>query len=599
MTIILLTSGAVVLLTCTAFFAYEFLTFRHSTVRNLSTLGSIIANNSTAALAFANQDDAKEVLAALKAERHIVGAVLYDKDGKPFSRYPADLPTNAFPGAPQMDGYHFEHSHLVSFQPVVQGVNKRLGTLYLKSDMGAMYDRFKLYGVIVVLVVAISFLVAYALSRKMEKQISLPILALADTARAISHRHDYSVRATKIASDELGLLTDAFNQMLTQIHEQNQAIKESEERVRAVLNSAFTAVVVIDAAGKITDWNAQGEKMFGWLRSEALGLELAETIIPHRYREAHARGLKHFLATGEGPVLGRVVELSALRRDGSEFPVELSISPMKTGDTITFCGFITDITERKYAQEEIQKLNRELEQRVIERTSQLEVANKELEAFSYSVSHDLRAPLRHVDGFVALLQRHAATVLDDKGRRYMTMIAESAKRMGMLIDDLLQFSRMGRMEMRQTSIDLEGMVQDTIRGLQTEIKNRNIVWKYSDLGQVHGDPAMLRQVFTNLLSNAIKYTMPRDPAEIEIGGMDTAEDEFVIYVRDNGVGFNMQYVDRLFRVFQRLHRVEDFEGTGIGLANVARIIHRHGGRVWAEGKVDEGATFYLSLPKSK
>ncbi len=355
MAIILLTSGVVSLLTYAAFFAYEFLTFRQSMVQQLSTLGEIVAANSTAALAFDNQDDAREILAALKAEQHIVAASLYDKNGNLFSRYPESNPAGAFPAAPEEDGYRFVQSHLTAFQPVVQGDNKRLGTLYLKSDMGAMYERFRLYGEIVALVIAGSFIVAYMLSRMLQKQISQPILALAETAKAVSVRRDFSVRAEKLGGGELGLLTDAFNQMLMEIHEQNSALSESEARVRAVLNSALSAVLVIDARGRITDWNPQAEKMFGWTRQEALGMELAETIIPPRYREAHQRGLNRFLATGEGPVMNQLLEMSALRRDGSEFPVELSISLMNADGAAAFCGFITDITERKRADEALRE----------------------------------------------------------------------------------------------------------------------------------------------------------------------------------------------------------------------------------------------------
>jgi len=352
MTIILLTSAAVLLLTCSAFFAYEFFSFRQTTVRHLATLGEIIGANSTAALAFDNQDDAEEILAALQAEPHIVAGGLYDQAGHLFSKYPANLPATALPTSPNDDGHRFEQSHLISFQPVTQG-GKRLGTLYLKSDMGAMYDRFRLYGGIVALVVVGSLLVAYPLSKGLQKQISRPILALAETAKAVSNRGDYSVRAARLGEDELGLLTDAFNQMLARIQGQNEALSESEARVRAVLNSALSAVVVIDSNGKIADWNARAENMFGWTHAEALGREIAETIIPPHYREAHRNGLKHFLATGEGPVLNRPVELSAMRRDGGEFPVELSVNALKTGEVITFCGFITDITERKQADEKL------------------------------------------------------------------------------------------------------------------------------------------------------------------------------------------------------------------------------------------------------
>ena len=456
------TSSVVLLLTCTAFFTYEFLTFRQSTMRQLSILAEVIAANSTAALAFENRDDAKESLNSLKAERHVVSAALYDKDGKLFAKYPADRPTATFPAAPEKDGFRFGDAHLAGFEPVVQGANKRLGTLYLNSDMGAMYERFRLYGIIAALVIIVSFLVAYVLSRTLQRQISHPILSLAETAKAIAERRDYSVRAAKVGDDELGLLTDAFNQMLA----------------------------------------------------------------------------------------------------------------------------------------EIQKLNQDLEHRVHERTAQLEEANKEMEAFSYSVSHDLRAPLRHVQGYVELLAKHAGETLNDKCRRYLKIASESVTQMGDLIDDLLDFARMGRVEMRQSSVDLDKLVQETIAGLQPEINGRKVIWKHEPLPQVQGDPALLKQVFVNLLSNAVKYTRGRDPAQIQTGVTSEKNGELVMFVRDNGAGFDMKYVDKLFGVFQRLHRASEFEGTGVGLASARRIISRHGGRIWAEAAVNSGATFYFTLTKS-
>ena len=252
-----------------------------------------------------------------------------------------------------------------------------------------------------------------------------------------------------------------------------------------------------------------------------------------------------------------------------------------------------DITERKRAQAQIANLHADLQKHA----GQLEMTNKELEAFSYSVSHDLRAPLRHIDGFVKLLNKQAGEKLDERGRRYLGIIADSARQMGMLIDDLLVFSRMGRTELRQARVSLDALVHEAIHGLQSETHGRSIHWKIDALPEVEADPSMLRQVWVNLIANAVKYSRPRNPAEIEIGSnMDNGE--FVFFVRDNGVGFDMQYAHKLFGVFQRLHRAEEFEGTGIGLANVRRIIHRHGGRTWAEGKPDGGATFFFSLPKT-
>lgn len=229
--------------------------------------------------------------------------------------------------------------------------------------------------------------------------------------------------------------------------------------------------------------------------------------------------------------------------------------------------------------------------------AKLDNANKELESFSYSVSHDLRAPLRHIDGFVGLLESHIGNTLDEKGLHYLKTISKAAKTMGLLIDDLLAFSHMGRAEMMQSETNLESIVQEVIRDLKPEINGRKVQWKIAALPQIKADSAMIRQVFVNLLSNAVKYTRPRELAEIEIGAQG-AKDETVFFVRDNGVGFDMKYADKLFGVFQRLHRTEDFEGTGIGLANVRRIIARHNGRTWAQSKLDEGSTFYFSLPTS-
>jgi len=244
-----------------------------------------------------------------------------------------------------------------------------------------------------------------------------------------------------------------------------------------------------------------------------------------------------------------------------------------------------DITERRRAAVELKR-----------RGELLEAANKELEAFSYSVSHDLRAPLRHIDGYAALLRKSVDQSLNEKAARYLQTISDSAKQMGQLIDDLLVFSRMGRQEMLHTLVSLDQLIKDVLHDLRLDLKERQISWTIGPLPEVPGDPAMLRQVFMNLIANAVKFTSTRPKAMIEVGVHQRTSTEVVVFVRDNGVGFDMQYASKLFGVFQRLHRADEFEGTGIGLANVRRIVHRHGGRTWAEGVPDQGATFYMALP---
>ncbi len=469
MIVILSTSAAVLLLTCTAFFAYEFFTFRQTTTSQLSTLGEIIAANSTAALAFDAPDDANEVLSALKAEKHIVSACLYNKEGKLFSQFPLNVPANTFPIGPGKEGYRFEYSYLEGFQPVIQG-DKQLGTLFLKSNMGAMYERLRLYCSIVILVILVSLLLAYILSRRLQKSISKPVLALAETAKAISDRNDYSVRASKLGNDELGTLTDAFNHMLFQIQEQNS---------------------------------------------------------------------------------------------------------------------------------EILLFNQNLEQKVIERTSELENANKELESFSYSVSHDLRAPLRAIHGYTKILEEDYLNNIDEEGKKTIEVILKNAKKMGDLIDDLLAFSRLGKKGITSNGINMDAMVRAIVdEFLLSDVENKNkINITIQTLPPANGDQALIKQVWVNLISNAIKYSGKQKKIKIEIGSYPK-EKQNVYYVKDNGVGFDMRYYDKLFGVFQRLHSNEEFEGTGVGLAISHRIIQKHNGEVWAQSKLNEGSTFYFSLQQS-
>jgi len=300
---------------------------------------------------------------------------------------------------------------------------------------------------------------------------------------------------------------------------------------------------------------------------------------------------------------------SMVFRDGRECTVEMhdnrstadylvTVSPLrgKDGSLVGGVQVSRDITERKQAEKELERYRVHLEELVEERTAELTAANAELERFSYSVSHDLRAPLRHMSGFVELLQERIKSRRDEKAGHYMASIAGSAKKMGMLIDDLLDFSRMGRAELQKDKMSLNDIMRSVILESQHEVKMRDVVWDIDELPEVYGDKSLLRLVIVNLVSNAVKFTSTRPQAKIRIGCKDEG-DNFTFFITDNGVGFDMKYVDKLFGVFQRLHTQQEFEGTGIGLANVQRIINRHGGKVWAEGTLGGGATFYFTLPK--
>ena len=358
-----------------------------------------------------------------------------------------------------------------------------------------------------------------------------------------------------------------------------------------LLNLTHDTIFVRDMNDVITYWNRGAQELYGWTPEDALGKrshDLLRTVFPASLDEIN----RQLLATGrwEG-------ELRQSKRDGVELIVSSrwALQSDSRSQPIAVLETNNDITDRKRRELEISNLNEKLG----DRTAELESINKELEAFAYSISHDLRAPLRHMSGYTQLLKKSTTGALNEKSQRYVAMILESSQKMGNLIDDLLAFSRIGRAETHKAEVSMDQLVQEAISEVRQDAAGRNVAWNVAALPSCYGDRSMLRLALVNLISNAVKFTRTRDQAQIEVGCAEQNPNQIVLFVRDNGVGFDMKYVNKLFGVFQRLHPAEAFEGTGIGLATVQRIVHRHGGRIWANGAVGSGATFYFSLSRTQ
>lgn len=402
-----------------------------------------------------------------------------------------------------------------------------------------------------------------------------------------------------ILKHRLGTLPPAVHRALKQADFRQQrkkaeeALLSSEERYRSLVELSPDALFVV-ADKRIVFINSAGVHLLAAANAgQVVGRTIKDILHPDDWAKARER-LENLRENGK-PV--PFLEQRLVQLDGTPVDVEIAAAPLVFAGKAAAQVIAHDIRERKRAEEEIRSLNVDLEQRVRERTVELEAANKELEAFSYSVSHDLRAPLRHIEGFVEILTATTGSSLDEESQGHLQTISDSAKQMGRLIDDLLTFSRTARAELTKTTTDLAGLVRAVIRDLEHEAAQREVEWVVGELPDVEADIALLRQVLLNLLSNALKYTRTRKAARIEVGSSSKGA-EHIVFVRDNGVGFDMRYAHKLFGVFQRLHRASDFEGTGVGLANVRRIISRHGGRTWAEAELNKGATFYFSLPKA-
>ena len=375
-------------------------------------------------------------------------------------------------------------------------------------------------------------------------------------------------------------------QDITERNQIEHALRQNEMRTRSIIDTANDAFIAIDAGGVIKDWNPQAEATFGWSRKEALGRTLAETVIPPEQREAHLEGLHQYVISGEGPMLNRRLEMEALHKDGHLFPVEMTISPIRWGRSHIFSAFVRNITERKRAQEALAS-----------QTEELTRINAELEDFTHSVSHDLKEPLRGIEAFAGFIAEDYGDKLDEQGQRYVNVLRESAVRMKDLIDDLLQLSRIGRTRYQYAPVAVRSLVEDVGLELNFTLQEKHVDLRIDpDLPTVACDKVRMREVFKNLISNAVKYNDKPEP-QVEIG-CRAENGVFTFSVRDNGIGIEPEFHEKIFKIFQRLHHREEYEGTGVGLAICKKVVEAHGGRIWVESAPGQGTTFLFTVPRN-
>lgn len=576
----------------------DFFLLRQATSRSLGVLGETVAYNSSAALAFDDPEDAGRVLQAFQAEPNVTEAILYNTEGEAFAAYPSAeaAGTEEEVDDPLPDVMErwpiFREGMLLHLTPVWEG-ETQLGWLLIRYDLGTLRRRLVLYLLFTVGMAGFTLVVAYFLSIVFQGRISGPILALEDVARRISTSHDYDVRAEKKSNDEIGSLTQTFNEMLDQISSKEAELRVSEERLRAAVEASRTGVWDWDLNTGNAAWIGslfefvKSEPPFSSNRSEAfLGAVHPEDrpYVQKQVDEAIKEGIPF---EADFRVLSTDGEVHNFRARGQTLTDT-------AGNPARMVGAVIDITDLRAAQAEILDLNRNLEAHVAERTAELSRALGEIEAFNYSVSHDLRTPLRAINGFSSALLEDYHDRLDETGRNFLGRIVASCQKMGELIDDLLKLSRITKQEMRKEPVDLSALSREIIDSLREEQPKREVEVRIADGLKAEGDPRLLSVALENLLQNAWKFTSQKKKAAIEVG--KTVEDgQPVFFVRDNGAGFDMAFAENLFGVFQRLHKSTEFEGTGIGLATVRRIIERHGGSVWATAALDQGATFYFSV----
>lgn len=611
----LFTTMLALLIFAAAIIVYDLRDYRERTLEDLATQSELIALTTAPALQFDDPALAAEGLRSLRVRPQILSAAIYNARGTLFATFSPDEGSPPFPALPEGAGHHISGSRVVSFHRIVEN-NEILGTVYIEARY-LLYQRLQEYSAVVVCVMLIALVIAMLLALRLQRQVTGPVQGITSVARQVVEQRNFALRAEKITDDEIGYLAEAFNDLLcevqtrstalevsnrelqAQIHEREQAteaLAASERRHRTLLNALTAVVWTADADGGFDTnqppWQAytgqqpEQYRALGWLDS------IQRSDRP-RFEAAWSR------ARAERSELSCELQLWHAASQRHRY-VRLNAVPLcdERGTLLEWIGTADDIDDNHRAAEQIHQLNADLENRVAVRTAELERANNELEAFSYSVSHDLRTPLRAIDGFSQALLEDYGAQLDDTAQDYLRRVRAGAQRMGRLIDDLLKLARVSRAEINAEVIDLSHIAGEILDELRAGEPERDVSVRMTTGLTAAGDPHLMRIVLENLLNNAWKYTGKRRHAEIEFG-MRLQNGQPCFFVQDNGAGFDMTYSGKLFGAFQRLHDNKDYAGTGVGLATVQRIIHRHGGRIWAKAAVDEGAAFYFTLPMTR
>jgi PAS domain S-box-containing protein len=400
----------------------------------------------------------------------------------------------------------------------------------------------------------------------------------------------------RINAQELRQASNQAKRFLLAIEDITQR-KLADERFRVLLENAPDALVIVNNKGEIILANEQMKNTFGYTKEELIGQSM-EILLPQRYRDKHITHRDRYFFTPNIVPMGTLRNLSGMRKDGSEFPIEVSLSPYETPEGMQVLSAIRDVTERQMIEEELRQHRDHLEELVALRTADLEASNKELESYSYSIAHDLRAPLRSIVSFSQILQEDTKDLLTSEDLDHLRRVISAGKRMSRLIDEILELSRITRTELHYEPVNLSKLSHEILYQLRHTDPEKQVKWTVHDNLNVIGDARLLEVALQNLIENAWKYTRDTSPAHIEIGS-ESFQGETAYFVKDNGVGFHMEHANKLFKPFHRLHSPKEYEGTGIGLATVQRIIQRHGGRVWAKSVENQGATFYFTLPTTK